>query len=325
MTDIGWNALFTVPAVKQTSGPKRPSAEQYLSNPARYPQITNAIHTRAFGLPNPQPEIAPRAHRGQVPPVERIFEPFVPPAGIADARADPMPEPNSEVFAPGVSVSALAVRPPGMVEPGNINLSTRPVVRNANGSISTVRSITIEQDGRAILIPTVVGNAVVSDKDAIEHFRQTGEHLGIFQNEQAADRYAQQLHEDQAREYGPRQIRRSSSSPAHGVEPPDASYTLSNDYLAHRPFRGATAHYTTQQLANGSSVRTSDVTFEPVPEAPESERVPLPPTIGWSAMFTRNDPEWVAAQRRARQQIAQEQDARIQDRRAGLLMGPFAK
>lgn len=95
--------------------------------------------------------------------------------------------------------------PAGQLVPGNLDLNARPVVKNANGSISTVRSITIEADGKAILIPTVIGNKVVSNADALEHYKQTGEHLGVFDTEANADAYAQSLHESQAKEYaGPR-------------------------------------------------------------------------------------------------------------------------
>lgn len=95
---------------------------------------------------------------------------------------------------------------PGLVEPGNIDLKHRPVVRNRDGSISTVRSITIEDNGRQILIPTVVGRRVVSNPEAIAHWRRTGRHLGVFDNAAAAELYAKQLHENQAAMYGPARV-----------------------------------------------------------------------------------------------------------------------
>lgn len=91
---------------------------------------------------------------------------------------------------------------PGMVEPGNIDLNNRPVVHNADGTISTVRSITVGFDDGFYLIPTVVNGEVVSDEEAIDHYKQTGEHLGKFSDEASANAYAQQLHEDQAAQYG---------------------------------------------------------------------------------------------------------------------------
>lgn len=93
----------------------------------------------------------------------------------------------------------------GLITPGNIDLGKRPIVRNRDGSISTVRSISVtDPHGRSYLIPTVVGKRVVTNDQAVKHWQRTGQHLGVFANEQAANRYAQQLHEAQAREYLPR-------------------------------------------------------------------------------------------------------------------------
>jgi hypothetical protein len=91
----------------------------------------------------------------------------------------------------------------GLQAPGNINIHRRPVVHNPDGSISTVRSITVggENVEPAILIPTVIGNRVVSNQEAIDYFRRTGEHLGQFDTPENADAYARSLHEAQATEY----------------------------------------------------------------------------------------------------------------------------
>lgn len=94
--------------------------------------------------------------------------------------------------------------PEGMIAPGNIDLAHRPTVHNPDGSISTVRSITVGGDNGSYLLPTVVGNRVVSNDDAIKHWQQTGEYLGAFDTEDAADAYAQSLHEEQAGAYLPK-------------------------------------------------------------------------------------------------------------------------
>jgi hypothetical protein len=89
------------------------------------------------------------------------------------------------------------------LQPGNIDLNNRAVVKNPDGSISTVRSISIGTDQGTYLIPTVVNGKVVSDEEAIAHFRATGQHLGLFKDDTEADAYAQQLHKDQERQYLP--------------------------------------------------------------------------------------------------------------------------
>ena len=85
---------------------------------------------------------------------------------------------------------------------GNIDLRIRPKVRNSDGSYSTVRTIGIEVDGMYINIPTVINGKVVSNKEAIEHFQRTGQHLGKFKTQKERDAAARQLHIDQAKMYG---------------------------------------------------------------------------------------------------------------------------
>lgn len=92
----------------------------------------------------------------------------------------------------------------GMLSPGNINLHRRPIVHNKDGSISTVRSISIGEGNQTTLIPTVVGKRVVSNQAAVNYYRRTGQHLGKFASSKAADNYAESLHENQAREYLPK-------------------------------------------------------------------------------------------------------------------------
>ncbi|WP_019658908.1 hypothetical protein [Stenotrophomonas hibiscicola] len=90
----------------------------------------------------------------------------------------------------------------GQLSAGNIDLTKRPVVRNADGSISTVRSISANFDGREYLIPTVSDDGrILSDDDAIDLFRRTGRNLGAFDTPENATAYAESLHNDQARMY----------------------------------------------------------------------------------------------------------------------------
>ena len=82
----------------------------------------------------------------------------------------------------------------GLLVPGNINLTTRPVVHTPEGP-ATVRSISFGEDGREVLVPTVSDDGrIMSDDEAIQNYRKTGRHLGIFRNPQSATVYAQELH-----------------------------------------------------------------------------------------------------------------------------------
>lgn len=92
--------------------------------------------------------------------------------------------------------------PPGLVEPGNIDLDARKVLQDGP-NYKTEESISIGTDKGETIIPTVVDGKKLTEKEAIEHFRQTGEHLGIFRTPQEAEGYAQRLHLRQEQKYKP--------------------------------------------------------------------------------------------------------------------------
>lgn len=91
---------------------------------------------------------------------------------------------------------------PTPMVPGNIDLNNRPIVRNRDGSISTVRSMSFGTDQGEVLVPTVSDDGrLLSDEQAIQLYRRTGRHLGIFTTPDEATAYARRLHDQQERRY----------------------------------------------------------------------------------------------------------------------------
>lgn len=133
----------------------------------------------------------------------------------------------------------------GIVAPGNIDLTNRPRVKNADGSVSTVRSISIDEDGKTVLIPTVVGDKVVSDNAAIAHYKKTGENLGTFKDEKSATAYAKSLHEAQAasldgqgdgapqQQQGPATSRAEALARAEAIRDPKARKAATDAIVSH--------------------------------------------------------------------------------------------
>jgi hypothetical protein len=121
---------------------------------------------------------------------------FLPPEGPArDITGLPSPE------QPTTPEQIFPV--PAPISPGNIDLTTRPVVQNEDGTISTEQSFSIGTDIGEVLIPKVVDGKVVNKEEATKHFKDTGEHLGIFETPEQADAYASVLSQYQADKYQP--------------------------------------------------------------------------------------------------------------------------
>lgn len=84
---------------------------------------------------------------------------------------------------------------PGLLTTGNLDINRRPCYVNEDGSISTVLSMSFNDDVDEVLIPTVLPpGEIVSEDDAIAHYEATGEHLGKFDTPESAEAYAIRLH-----------------------------------------------------------------------------------------------------------------------------------
>jgi hypothetical protein len=142
-----------------------------------------------------------KSHEGILPPGElaqmreRAAKHF-----YDQVRANGDPEALEKLLQSQARPAAAA----GQVEPGNIDLNARPVVKNADGTISTVRSTSVNIDGQEVLIPTVSDDGkILSVDDAVKQYKATGKHLGKFDTPENATAYAESLHKDQERQYAP--------------------------------------------------------------------------------------------------------------------------
>lgn len=108
------------------------------------------------------------------------------------------------------SKTMVVQNPKGLSEPGNLDITNRPAVKNADGTHSTEYSTSFNVGGKEVLVPTIVnGKFLTPDgkkpaegsaaektmlKAALQHYKDTGEHLGKFNDAKSADAYASQLH-----------------------------------------------------------------------------------------------------------------------------------
>jgi hypothetical protein len=139
---------------------------------------------------------------------------------------------------------------PGMVKPGNLDITRRPNIDNGDGTHSSTFSMSFGTDNGEVLVPGVGDGttyparqlrvlytlpngshqwAVPGDQpeswkapdkptplnnEALDQYQKTGKNFGTFKTVKEADAYAQKLHEDQAK-YG-NNGRSSTGTPKKG-------------------------------------------------------------------------------------------------------------
>jgi len=87
----------------------------------------------------------------------------------------------------------IETQPSGLIERGNIDLSKRIPLKNEDGTVSPLKSISIEQDGNIVLIPTIQDGKRMTDAEAIRYYQKSGQNLGVFETEADAARYAKRV------------------------------------------------------------------------------------------------------------------------------------
>jgi len=88
--------------------------------------------------------------------------------------------------------------PKGLLEPGNIDLNTRPIVQLPDGKIATVKSMSVNFDGKEVLIPTIADDGkILNEEQAVKLYQSTGKHLGKFDTPANATAFAKSLSDRQ--------------------------------------------------------------------------------------------------------------------------------
>lgn len=129
---------------------------------------------------------------------------------------------------PQMAVSAQPMQPTqapqqggigGLLQQGNIDLNNRPRVQNPDGTISTVRSIGVNIDGRETLLPTVSDSGEnLTPEQAVQNYRQTGKHLGQYSTVEEANAAAEQIHQQQAQAIGQQPIIQTGQESLKDIE-----------------------------------------------------------------------------------------------------------
>lgn len=92
----------------------------------------------------------------------------------------------------------------GMVEPGNIGLDNRAVVKFGDNKekSGTVHSVSVGLGGLEVLIPTIYDGKKHKRSDAVKRFKDSGKHLGKFDTPENATKASKYFSRKQGSTYG---------------------------------------------------------------------------------------------------------------------------
>ena len=211
----------------------------------------------------------------------------VPPRGALGRKTtttDPFGVSSTSVSTPVYpgGKTGTAGKPEGLITPGNINLDNRPVLHNQDGTHSTERSFSIGTDKGEVLIPRIFDGKDHTEQEAIEHYRQTGQHMGIFDTPEHADAYADKVHNRGSKKPGEMK-KELQSKVAKGTDSPklDASGHIPADAPVNPGLRAAA-----NNLLDGM-----DVDKLPIPQKDRAAAQELAEKYGWKGqgLFTPKD------------------------------------
>jgi hypothetical protein len=125
--------------------------------------------------------------------------PTLPPPSATQPVVAPSPAIQPRAALPqGPMSSATALSTPRPLVPPTVQVSKQPIVRNPDGSISTVQTMGIHDEKGYVNLPMVSKSGkVLSPDEAVREYQRTGGHLGIYKSQAEADRGAELLHQSE--------------------------------------------------------------------------------------------------------------------------------
>lgn len=185
---------------EQKANPLTPTTEDYEQAMAANAETPSAANLQNVDLGNPLQQKAYDAIMGN-----KNLQPISTMAKNLGVRQNPLMDDVRKAIGVSTTISPEYEKERADVAnaiaqgyTGNIDLSNRPRVRNEDGSISTVKSMSFNEDGKEVLIPQVSPDGkIMSEKEAIDRYRRTGENLGKFNTVAAANEMARRIHDSE--------------------------------------------------------------------------------------------------------------------------------
>jgi hypothetical protein len=171
-----------------------PPAKAVTAGPAAAPTRTPVATPAGGGRPAVQPTVSrPTGLGGRTQPIPAGQFPERPYGGAEEVRLVDVPGP----------IGAMSLPSRGMIRAGNIDLRNRPIIHNKDGSVSTLRAFTVQDDqGHTILLPSVDANGKpLSMPEARRYWQARGQSLGVFDTEANAEAYESTMHDLLAEQY----------------------------------------------------------------------------------------------------------------------------